>query len=160
MKKINRLIKTRKHFMVIASVVFIIYIALFFVALLLSTPYPILTLIIIASAAPGCWLIVRGLFKWIVNLHNKINKLLTNTIKQNLHKEFAANNLNCLFDIVVEGTTGKFILYHPYSEAEFDKLYRPTLCKIRNKVNTELPSWHNIVILPVENKNLSSSIIV
>ena len=164
MNKLNRLLKTYDNFKLLTIICTTIYVILFFVLLLLSTSYPILTFLLIVAVAPGCWLLVFLLFKAYENLTNNINKQLTKIIKRELQKEFGKQKIICVFDVKPksfnpENIADQFHFY--YSGVPLDRPLLVSISNVTQRINGDLyNNIHNIDILPEESPTLQSDIVV
>jgi len=162
-EKINQLIKIRYNFFTICFISCIIYLILFLVLLVLSTPHPLVTFIIVVSAAPGCWLLVNMLFKYKTKLENYINTRLTKIIMKELQKELKSQNVCCAFNLKPVGFNGSNIadLFHfYYSDAKLYETYIIAISKTRKWIMAFLPNLYGLRIELKEDPTLNSDLVV
>ena len=153
-KKVNKLIERRRNFTLLTIICSAIYILLFLALLLLSTPYPLFTFLVIASVAPSCWLFVHFLFKYRKKLENDINTKVVQIIKKEFIKDFNSHNISCPFDIKPKGFDSKNLAKSfnlCYSSSD-EKLYNELLWSVNrvnqwlNAINDLLPDLYHIDI--------------
>ena len=167
-KKVNKLIERRRNFTLLTIICSAIYILLFLALLLLSTPYPLFTFLVIASVAPSCWLFVHFLFKYRKKLENDINTKVVQIIKKEFIKDFNSHNISCPFDIKPIRFDNKnlakgFHLCYSYPD---EKLHKELLLSVNrvnqwlNCLNGLLPDLYHIDILLYYDSTLESKDIV
>lgn len=165
MEKVNKLIERRRNFTLLTIICSAIYILLFLALLLFSTPYPLLTFLVIASVAPSCWLFVHFLFKYKVKLENDINTRLIRIIKKEFVEDFKSHNICCPFDIKPRRFDSKnlaksFDLCYSYPDK---KLYTELIWsvgRVNRSLNELLPDLYNIDIYTHYDSTLESKDIV
>lgn len=163
METIIKLLKKRKNFFAITFVACTIYVILFLILLLLSTPHPFLTFLAIVSVAPGCWLLVNILFKYRAKLENDINERLTKIIRQEFAKELQSQNIDCIFDVKATSFNSKnianeFCFY--YSGIKWYMSVFGSISRVSKWINGLLYDIHYIAILPEEDSTLQSDVVV
>ncbi len=148
-EKVNKLIERRRNFTLLTIICSAIYILLFLALLLLSTPYPLLTFLVIASVAPSCWLFVHFLFKYKVKLENDINTRLIRIIKKEFVEDFKSHNICCPFDIKARRFDSKnlaksFDLCYPNKKLHTELIW--SVGRVNRSLNELLPDLYNIDI--------------
>jgi len=161
MDKITRLLKINKNFSGLTVIPSAIFIALYFALLLFSLKHPFLILLTVLLMSPSCWLFVRLLFTYKTKLQNKIKILLTRLIRQELQKEFEANNFNCPFDVKPRVIFDEYcsfdVLYSSISSAMLHHKYAK---KVKDTINAKLPSWYEIRFISAEIKDTQPDVVV
>ncbi len=161
MEKINRLLKINKNFLGLTVISCAIFIVLFFVLLLVATTHPILMLLSVLLICPCCWLFVQLLFKYKTKLQNDIKIRLTRLLRQEIHNELKAANINCFFDVKPTLFTDEYCSFDVhYSGVSITKFHYMHAKKVRDAINDELPSWYHINFWPIEDKNIQCDIVV
>lgn len=161
MDKITRLLKINKNFSCLTVISSAIFIALYFALLLFSLKHPILMLLTVLLICPGCWLFVHLLFKYKMKLQNNIKILLTRLIRQELQKEFEANNFNCPFDVKPRVFFDEYCSFDVlYSNISSAMLYHKYAKKVSDAINDKLPSWHQIRFFSAEIEDTQPNVVV
>lgn len=161
MNKITRLLKINKNFTGLTVIPCAIFVILFFTILLISIKHPILLFLTILLICPGCWLFVQLLFMYKTKLQNNIKILLTRLIRQELQKEFEANNLSCHFDVKPRVFFDEYCSFDVlYSNSSSAMLHHKYATKVKHTINDKLPSWHQINFISAEIKDTQSDIVV
>ena len=163
MNKINKLIRLNKNFMFHAIVLFLIFIAMFFIAFLFSLRYPLLMLLTVILIVPISHLFARILCNCKVKLERTIKKRLTNLVKKELSKEFEQNELKCIFDAKImnfSNTACSFNICYCCTHNDFLKFYLPHVNKVRKNINDNLSCCYDVVFFPLQVQTVLSDIVV
>lgn len=161
MDKINQLLKINKNFLGLTVIPCSIFVVMFFVILLFSVNHPILLLLTVILVVPGTWLLVHILFKYRTKLQNDIKIRLTKLIRQELQKEFEANNFSCHFDVKLRVFFDDYCSFDVvYCNISSATLYHKYAKKVRDNINDKFPCWHQIRFISAEVNDTLPDIVV